>query len=205
MFYMIPKDIYTNQNFMSNEFTFPTILFLEEHKSKSRVVYTTIGCIMDRYNISQLSKNTIKIKLLLIELSNIGYIEFEQEIVNFNTPIKIVVRSYEQGDIFTTVQDYELESIINIVSNNNISYMIMNMFIALKRRAGFINILKNEYESVTISYRKLMDEIGVKSFNTMSKYVSLLEKVELLRVDRKNTNTEDGLKTINEYSFKKLD
>lgn len=204
MFYMIPKDIYTNQNFMSNEFTFPTILFLEEHKSKSRIVYTTIGCIMDRYNISQLSKNTIKIKLLLIELSNIGYIEFEQEIVNFNTPIKIVVRSYEQGDLFTTMQDYELEEIIKIVTDNNISYMIMNMFIAIKRRSGFINILKNEYESVTIGYRKLMDELGVKSFNTISKYVSLLESSDILSVNRKNLNTEDGLKTINEYSFKNI-
>ena len=204
MFYMIPKDIYTNQNFMSNEFTFPTILFLEEHKSKSRVVYTTIGCIMDRYNISQLSKNTTKIKLLLIELSNIGYIEFEQEIVNFNTPVKIIVRSYEQGDFFTAIQDFEVNSIINIVSNNSISYMIMNMFVAIKRRAGFINISKNEYESTIIGYRKLMEEIGIKSFNTMSKYVKMLEGSGVLFVDRSKNNTDDGIKTVNTYSFKNI-
>lgn len=201
---MIPKDVYTNTNLMSNEFALPCIIFLEKYKSKSNTVYTTLGCILDKFNISSISKNTTRIKSLLTELINLGYISLEAEIVNLNTPLEINVRQYEQGDFFTTIQDFELDAIINIVAQNNVSYMIMNMFVAIKRRAGFINILNNQYDASVIGYRKLMDEIGIKSFNTMSKYVGLLESEGILSVDRTKNNTEDGIKTINTYSFKNI-
>lgn len=84
--------------------------------------------------------------------------------------------------------------------------MIMNMFIAIKRRTGYIDISINSYDKCVIGYRKLMDEIGIKSFNTMSKYVKLLENNGVLFVHRENTNDgDDGIKTINTYSFKKLE
>ena len=82
--------------------------------------------------------------------------------------------------------------------------MIMNMFIAIKRRTGYIDISINSYDKCVIGYRKLMDEIGIKSFNTMSKYVKLLESSGILFVDRQRTEDEDGIKTINTYSFKKV-
>jgi len=201
---MIPKEVYTSTNLMSNEFALPCIIFLEKYKSKSNTVYTTLGCILDNFNISSISKNTTRLKSLFTELSNSGYISFEAEIVNLNTPLEINIRPYEQGDFFTTIHDFELDSIINLVKDNNVSYMILNMFISIKRRAGFINILNNQYETSIIGYRKLMDELGIKSFNTMSKYVKLLESTGILMVDRKNSDTDDGIKTVNTYSFKNI-
>lgn len=204
MFYMIPKDIYLNEELMKNEFTLPCVIFLEMYKSKSYKVYTTLGCILEKFNISSITKNTTKIKSLLHNLRSIGYINFEVDVGNLNTPLEIEVTKYEDGSYFTTVHDFELEAIISIVSEHNVSYMIMNMFIAIKRRTAYIDISINSYDSCMIGYRKLMDEIGIKSFNTMSKYVKLLESCGALLVDRQRAEDEDGIKTINTYSFKKL-
>jgi predicted transcriptional regulator len=49
-----------------------------------------------------------------------------------------------------------------------------------------------------------MEEIGIKSFNTMSKYVKMLEGSGVLFVDRSKNNTDDGIKTVNTYSFKNI-
>ena len=204
MFYMIPKDIYLNKELMKNEFTLPCVIFLEMYKSKSYKVYTTLSCILEKFNISSITKNTTKIKSLFHNLRSIGYITFEGDIRNLNTPLEIEITKYDDGSFFTTIHDFEIESIISIVSTHNVSYMIMNMFIAIKRRTGYIDISINSYDNYMIGYRKLMDEIGIKSFNTMSKYVKLLESSDILFVDRQRADNEDGIKTINTYSFKKL-
>lgn len=206
MFYMIPKDIYLNEELMKNEFTFPCVIFLEMYKSKSYKIYTTLSCMLEKFNISSITKNTTKIKSLFHSLRSIGYINFNGDISNLNTPLEIEVAKYEDGSFFTTIHDFELEPIISIVSAHNVSYMIMNMFIAIKRRTGYIDISINSYDKCVIGYRKLMDEIGIKSFNTMSKYVKLLENNGVLFVHRENTNDgDDGIKTINTYSFKRLE
>ena len=207
MYVKYRKDIFENSKLMEQEFIFPVMTFLSKYSATANMINTTIGCILFEFGINPISRNVDKTKSCLIALADNNIIQLHTELDKLNTPTVLSVSEYSS---WVALHDFEIETINNLVRDNLISYKIGDVFMAIKFKAHNHNKLLeniNDYGSTTYGYQKLMNWAGITNQGSMSKYVKLLSKTDILKVDKTEVIDKDKklFKTTHIYSFKKLE
>jgi len=205
MYIKYPKEIFENKQMVSQDFLFPCMVFLLKYKSSFNEINSTIGCILQEFNINPIGRNVDKIRQCLSVLQEEGVISLNSELDKINTPLKLYI---EDMTPWIAIHDFEIDAIVNLSNNPKASYKIGNLFTAIKQTAHTLNHEINNYSMVTKGFRTLSRWSGIDSNTTISKYVNLLEDSNVLEVKRTTVKKRDGDKelwnTTHEYSFKQI-
>ena len=205
MYVKYPKEIFENKRIVSQDLLFPCMIFLLKYKSSFKEINSTIGCILQEFNINPIGRNVDKIRQCLYVLHDEGIISLYTQLDKINTPIKLYM---EDITPWIAIHDFEIESIIELSKSPTASYKIGNLFTAIKQTAHKVNHEENKYSPVTKGYRTLGSWSGIDSNTTIAKYVDLLEESGILYVKQTTTKKESNGKelwnTTNEYSFKNI-
>lgn len=203
MYIKYPKEIFDNKQIVSQDFIFPCMIFLLRYKSNFDEINSTIGCILQEFNINPIGRNVDKVRQCLSVLEEEGIISLNSKLDKINTPLKLYM---EDMTPWIAIHDFEIDAIINLSNNPKASYKIGNLFTAIKQTAHTLNHETNNYSTVTKGFRTLSRWSGIDSNTTISKYVNLLEESNILGVKRTTVKKKDGDKelwnTTHEYSFK---
>ena len=206
MYVKFPKQIFYNEKIASQDLLFPCMIFLLRYKSNLDEINTTIGCILNEFDINPIPRNVDKIKQCLSVLSDEGIILLDTKVDKINTPIKL---TFPKLTPWIAVHDFEINVISELVKNPKASFKIGNLFTAIKHTAHTVNHSNNMYSSITKGYTLLSLWSGIESKTTISKYVNLLGDTDILNVKqttvKRDVNGKESWNTTNEYSFKQIE
>lgn len=198
MFFKIDRVLLSDSELTKYEMLFPCIVFLSRYTNNHGELNTTLNCIAKEFDINPTTKNVHKIKTCMELLVSNKYIYYDNDSINLNTPL--LINSFIENEKFFVIHDFEIKSIIEIVNNNKVSFMIGSLFLMLKFKSFNRDIYLNQYSCNRVSYSYLRKSLGISSNSTIFKYLELLSEAELIYIDSPNKLSN----TVNEYSFKEI-
>ena len=216
MYVRMYKDLIENKICNSHKMFFPIIVYIMMVNNINNISYFSVGNILDYFSIQRTTRN-FKLAISCLrtmseeQLVRQTYGDHADEI-SINSLVGFEVLS--DNTLFNQIQDFEIESIIDIFKSVESSYLFANIFLIIKR-STYVEINNDsglEMERATISYNKIMSSINITSNTTLSKYIKTLESNGLFKVMRETERSEEvnddsgkkeyKFKTTNTYYFK---
>lgn len=204
MYIKYPKEIFSIEELTKEELLFPCIVFIMKYESKDNKINSTIGCILNEFNISQISRNTDRVKSCLLKLEKYEVINIDSTLDKINTPLLLTVNDFGS---WVALHDFEIEVIKSIYNKKQISYKVGDVFMAIKQNAHNANPRErniNRYGSVKYAYKTIMYWSGISSPTTLTKYITELSKTNILDVKKQIIEKKSGKVITHEYSFKEI-
>lgn len=173
-----------------------TILMLISMHSNVRGQYIfTIDNILKLINLKNTTREQKIVKDLLIKLNNFEYIEIynnpqeeDEYLINDISSIgkndfvyMSKLPNMDNGDSFTIIYDYEIFKILNYNDEPINNYLLLQLFSYIIRLISN-NALSDTYLLSYPSYKDFNEKLGL-SDGTISKYIDILQDIDLIRCD----------------------